>query len=388
MALVNGTDNSEVIDQNDGVTDQYDDIYGKMGDDDIFGLGGGDSIDAGSGDDRVWGGEGDDRIYGDYGFDILRGENGNDLLIGGPGGDQLFGGEGFDYASYSDSSAGVTVSLATGTASGGEAAGDTLFDIEGLYGSAHADTLIGNDLANFLGGGGGADTLEGGLGDDTYAIGQDDTVIENENGGNDAVFAYFQDPGSIKIPDNVERLFLSGDAATKINATGSSGSDFIYGSNGSNRIAALAGDDTIEGDEGNDTLIGGLGNDSLNGEEGVDTLAGGRGKDQLFGGADRDLFDFNSIKESLKGSNRDTIHDFQRGIDDIDLRTIDARTGVGGNQKFKFIGKQDFHDKKGELHYIDKGSTVIVQGDVNGDGKADFEIMVKVGALSAGDFLL
>ncbi|MGH6735212.1 MAG: hypothetical protein ACRECX_03925 [Methyloceanibacter sp.] len=46
------------------------------------------------------------------------------------------------------------------------------------------------------------------------------------------------------------------------------------------------------------------------------------------------------------------------------------------------------HDKKGELRYEDKGSKVIVQGDINGDGKADFEIFVKVGFLSAADFLL
>ena len=43
---------------------------------------------------------------------------------------------------------------------------------------------------------------------------------------------------------------------------------------------------------------------------------------------------------------------------------------------------------KGELRYTDKGSTSLVQGDVNGDGKADFEILVKVGALGSGDFIL
>jgi len=37
----------------------------------------------------------------------------------------------------------------------------------------------------------------------------------------------------------------------------------------------------------------------------------------------------------------------------------------------------------------DKGSKVIVQGDVNGDGKADFEILVAgVSSLGKGDFLL
>jgi hypothetical protein len=40
------------------------------------------------------------------------------------------------------------------------------------------------------------------------------------------------------------------------------------------------------------------------------------------------------------------------------------------------------------LHYIDKGSSCIVQGDVNGDGNADFEIYVKAGSLSKGDFVL
>jgi hypothetical protein len=37
---------------------------------------------------------------------------------------------------------------------------------------------------------------------------------------------------------------------------------------------------------------------------------------------------------------------------------------------------------------VDKGATVIVQGDVNGDGKADFEILVKLGSMEKGDFIL
>ncbi|MGH6736813.1 MAG: calcium-binding protein [Methyloceanibacter sp.] len=158
------------------------------------------------------------------------------------------------------------------------------------------------------------------------------------------------------------------------------GSDLFNGTGGTSG--------KVFGGFGNDTLIGGSGNDILDGGPGSDSIRGGRGKDSLFGGSEADLFDFDSIKESVKGSNRDVIHDFERGIDDIDLRGIDAKKGVSSNNAFKFIGKQDFHDKKGELRYEDKGSKVIVQGDVNGDGKADFEILVKVGALSAGDFLL
>jgi Ca2+-binding RTX toxin-like protein len=144
----------------------------------------------------------------------------------------------------------------------------------------------------------------------------------------------------------------------------------------------------VFGEVGNDKLIGGKKNDTLNGGDGLDLIRGGRGKDKLFGGADDDGFDFNSIKDSVRGSKRDKIMDFVRGDDEIDLRGIDAKKGVGGNNKFNFIGRSDFHDKKGELRYEDKGAKVIVQGDVNGDGKADFEIWVKVGALHDSDFVL
>jgi hypothetical protein len=72
-------------------------------------------------------------------------------------------------------------------------------------------------------------------------------------------------------------------------------------------------------------------------------------------------------------------------VDDrIDLRTIDAATGVAGNSKFHFIGTQTFHDVKGEL----RCKNGIVQGDVNGDGKADFEIKVNLATLVQGDFFL
>jgi hypothetical protein len=71
----------------------------------------------------------------------------------------------------------------------------------------------------------------------------------------------------------------------------------------------------------------------------------------------------------------------------IDLKSIDAKKG-SGNQTFKWIGDKNFHDKKGELRIKDKGKKVIVQGDVKGDGHADFEILVKVGNLHDDDFVL
>ena len=53
--------------------------------------------------------------------------------------------------------------------SGGDAAGDMLFNIESLYGSNLPMTLSGDDRDNIFAGGEGADTLIGGAGND-YAF--------------------------------------------------------------------------------------------------------------------------------------------------------------------------------------------------------------------------
>ncbi|MBM3543754.1 MAG: matrixin [Alphaproteobacteria bacterium] len=136
-----------------------------------------------------------------------------------------------------------------------------------------------------------------------------------------------------------------------------------------------------------ENAIGGSGNDKITGNQVDNKLTGGRGSDTLTGKSGNDRFDFNSIKDSAVGGKRDVITDFKRGQDLIDLKGIDAKTG-SNDQKFTWIGKQGFHDEKGELRLIDKGASCIVQGDVDGDGKADFEILVKVGLLGASDFLL
>lgn len=82
----------------------------------------------------------------------------------------------------------------------------------------------------------------------------------------------------------------------------------------------------------------------------------------------------------------DQILDFVRGDDLIDLSGIDARSGAG-NQDFTFIGTATFGGHKGELRYEKFGANaVIVSGDIDGDARADFKLLVKgVTALDAGD---
>ena len=93
----------------------------------------------------------------------------------------MIGGTGTDTAVYGNSTAGVTVNLATGTSSDG----DTLSGIENVTGSSFNDTITGDANANTLNGGAGNDTLEGGIGADTLigGAGTDTALYGNSTVG-------------------------------------------------------------------------------------------------------------------------------------------------------------------------------------------------------------
>ena len=78
------------------------------------------------------------------------------------------GDAGIDFALYDYSAQAVTVDLATGKGSGGEAAGDRLFSIEAVKGSELNDRISGNAAANQFAGNTGADNLSGGGGADRF----------------------------------------------------------------------------------------------------------------------------------------------------------------------------------------------------------------------------
>jgi Ca2+-binding RTX toxin-like protein len=171
-------------------------------------------------------------------------------------------------------------------------------------------------------------------------------------------------------------------------AEGFGGNDTMKGNAGNDRLSGGSGNDRLEGGSGADQLSGGTGADRLIGGGGNDRLTGGTGRDTLTGNSGADRFVFASAADAGKGSNRDIITDFSRSQGDrIDLKGIDARTGTRADDAFKFIGGKGFSKKAGELRY---SSTLDrVQGDTNGDGKADFELRIDNGAsLAAGDFIL
>ena len=92
----------------------------------------------------------------------------------------------------------------------------------------------------------------------------------------------------------------------------------------------------------------------------------------------------------MVGANADTITDFSHAQGDrIDLAGIDARFTVAGDQAFTFIGTAAFTGVAGQLHIWQNAGRTIVSGDVNGNGTADFNIVL-TGTINlvAADFVL
>lgn len=295
-----------------------------------------------------------------------------------------------------------------------------------ILGAAGNDTLRGSGGSDTIDGKGGVDVMIGRDGNDFYyAENPGDVIIEIPGGGRDWLISSVS--YTLGAGQEIEILTTNNQVGTApINFTGNEFDNEISGNAGNNRINGMAGADrlfgyggrdvliggdgadllngvtgadVLNGGNGNDDLIGGGGGDKLNGgngddtihgDGGSDTLTGGRGRDLMTGGGGADIFDFNLIGNSKVGGGlRDRITDFKKAVDLIDLSTIDAKTGVSGNQAFHYIGSAVFSNKAGELQAVNSGANTLVSGDVDGDGNADFSILVvSVHGLTAGDFLL
>jgi len=166
---------------------------------------------------------------------------------------------------------------------------------------------------------------------------------------------------------------------------GGRGNDRLNGGNGPDTLAGGLGLDRLVGGAGNDLVVGGPGGDRLYGGAGDDLLIAGTGRDWLSGGGGADLFRYRSASEAGLGSRRDTIADFTPGRDHIDLRAIDARADLPGDQAFHFRGALPLGGVPGAVGYAGG----VVSGDLDGDGVADFAIgLIGAPALGVDDFLL
>jgi hypothetical protein len=67
----------------------------------------------------------------------------------------------------------------------------------------------------------------------------------------------------------------------------------------------------------------------------------------------------------------------------------DANEDRGANQGFKWIAKDDFHERAGELRYEKVRGGVYVEGDTDGDGISDLTVFLKgVSTMKKDDFFL
>ena len=262
-----------------------DKLKGAGGDDVLTGKGGNDKLAGGAGNDSLAGGKDDDKLNGQGGTDVaafasaptqvivdlatgtatgegadvltavedvigspssdtltgdagpnqLSAGEGDDTVQGGPGDDALKGQGGTDSTSYAAAPGPVSANLRAESATGEGT--DVVSGIENLTGSAHADTIVGDDASNVLDGAGGRDTI-----------------------------SFAGSPGAV-------------DADLGLNGATGDGTDTLVGFEalaGSANADRLAGDgaaNAISGGGGNDTLTGAGGNDLLLGEAGADTAA-------------------------------------------------------------------------------------------------------------------
>jgi len=390
-----GNGGDDVIDAGEG--DDFasggqgnDTIYTRDGDDNANGGVGADFIDLGAGTDFAFGGEGDDTIYGGAGNDNLFGEStietrngvtgndqlyggdGDDFLRGGLGDDYLDGGSGSDRASYYALAGAVYVDLRIqGTAQNTLAGGwDTLVNIENVAGSEFADTLIGNQNANWMWSHGGADVINGNAGDDTFWISSGDGAVVSGGQGFDIISFRGRvdeiggDTGGVTYTVGNGTQDIGRGLVTSNSIEGAEGSEFndtISGNNADNRLSGWTGDDVVNGGggddliygdhsisevgenpvtynyddptvftPGNDTLNGGSGedliygnggDDTIDGGAGADTIVGGLGADFIVGGAGADTFVYTSAAES-SSTPFDTLSAANfNGQDIIDLTT-------------------------------------------------------------------
>jgi Ca2+-binding RTX toxin-like protein len=117
---------------------------------------------------------------------------------------------------------------------------------------------------------------------------------------------------------------------------GSAGRDVIAAGSGKDRVNGGADDDVLYGNGGSDTLFGDGGKDRVDGGAGNDTLAGGAGNDWMIGGTGSDRMSGGSGSDTFAfaiGSGTDTVVDFVRGQDKLDITGVAAFGALSLTQK-------------------------------------------------------
>ncbi|CAN7293883.1 hypothetical protein [Rhizobium sp. LjRoot254] len=398
-----------------------------------------------NGDESIWEfvsflSAGNDTIIGNsIGNDLNFGENhGNDTIIAGAGGsyiagskgdDLLKGGSGWDTLSYEDTfyrdddTKGIKLDVEKGMVADSWGDKDKISKFEEFRGSVYKDSMLGSKKADAFAGLDGADLLDGrgGLDEARY-------YLDDKYGGSAGISVNLAQQkiidgfGDTDKVISIERIF------------GTEHSDTFIGDKGDNHFIGLAGVDSFQGGKGFDVLEFYVSDDM--GQQGADvdlSLSSGQIKDDGFGnvedangfeaaggGDEDDTIKLGSAKEGFAwggggddvltagiagnwlgggvGSDRFVflttgaigtlgknkvqtfIYDFSQNQDDvIDLTALGDLT---------FIGNSAFSGSDGELRFHFKNGNTLLQGDMNGNGVADFTLELGGKITLVGDDLL
>lgn len=321
MAIINGSDRSEIIDG----TNRSDVINGNGGHDDIWGYDGNDDIHGGTGDDVIRAGAGSDDLWGDAGVNDLFGGGGTDVFH-----------------------------MSTRTTSGSDDwIGDFQFDI---------DTV---------------DVSSWGVSD----ISQIRALLHRDDFGSAWLNAtyngrdHFLTIDGVAPEDLLPSDFIFSNAGAQ-NLIGTDLTDTLFGSRANDSLNGVSGNDTLLGGLGDDILGGRNGNDHLIGGAGADRLVGNVGRDVLTGNSGKDVFDFRQTNDSTAGLGVDVITDYHRNEDIVDLSKIDANEIAAGDQAFAWIGTSGFSGA-GQLRYYWSGGDTVIEGNVDGDNTAEFVLIIE-----------
>ena len=273
--------------------------------------------------------------------------------------------------------------MGTGNAGTNVILGDTGDDI--LWGLGGNDDLNAGEGNNRLMGGAGNDTLRSGEGSDWLDGGPGtDTVYVSY--GNDTLWG-----GAGR--DMLRFDTVSGLAGVTANLTTSKASfmdqDEMLTVFGFEDILSTPYADALTGNALANSFMGGGGADMLLGGEGADTLTGGTQADVLYGGKGADVFVFSAAADSMMTA-RDTIKDFEKGLDVIYLAPIDAVLG-GLDNAFRFIGTQAFSASGAEVRYqrVEASGTTLIEVRLGGSVKDDLQIVLTgLFDLTAASFVL
>jgi hypothetical protein len=323
-----------------------DTIDAKAGDDTLAGGGGDDVIDGGSGDDVV-------RYAGDLDdYEVTRNDDGTVTVADTR---DIAGNEGTD----------TLTSIARLTFADGTMSLDEFFNT-----APEKIAISGRTVAE--------DAAEGTVVGTLSATDADgDALAWTITGGND-VFG-------LVTEDGATRLIVMGDldyeAASRVTVTvtASDGAaevsktltikvtdvlEKFVGDGEANKLKGGIGADYLKGNGGKDTLVG---------QDGDDILLGGRGADKLTGGKGADSFLFKTGDSGATKKLADVVRDFAKA-DTLDLSRWDADATKKGDQAFDFIGRGKFGGEAGELRFVRDEAKTWIEGDTDGDGKADFLI--------------